>query len=106
MGKASQEKSSGKDALRLDLASFLPNFVHIKSANSNDAKEARTVCAGIKDGEIVVFDKAYVDFKHLYELLLRGVFWVTRTKDNMRYEVVGKHMDPHGNIISDTVIRH
>lgn len=25
-------------------------------------------CANLKDGEIVVFDKAYVDFKHLFEL--------------------------------------
>ncbi len=103
--KHRRRKAAAKMHLRLDLASFLPNFVHIKSANSNDAKEARTVCAGVKDGEIVVFDKAYVDFKHLYELLLRGVFWVTRTKDNMLYEVVGQHMEPSGNIISDTVIR-
>ena len=49
------------------------------------------VCAGISAGEIVVFDKADVDFKHLHELLLRGVFWVTRAKDNMQYEVVGQH---------------
>lgn len=102
--KHRRRKAAAKMHLRLDLASFLPNFVHIKSANSNDAKEAITVCAGIKDGEIVVFDKAYVDFKHLHELLLRGIFWVTRTKDNMRYEVMGQHMEPKGNIIRDIII--
>jgi len=31
-----------------------------------------------------------VDFEHLRDLQERGVFWVTRAKDNMAYEVVGK----------------
>ena len=55
---------------------------------SNDAQEARAVCAGIAAGELVGFDTAYVEFKHLYELLLRGVFWISRAKSNMQYEVV------------------
>ena len=41
----------------------------------------------IKAGEIVVFDKAYCDFKHLATLNERGVFWVTRAKDNIKYEI-------------------
>lgn len=80
--------------LRLDLRSFLPKFVLVKSAGRDDAKEAREVCAGISAGEIVVFDKAYVDFKHLYELMLRGIFWITRAKDNMQYGVVGQQSIP------------
>ena len=83
----------------------MPNFILIKSAKSNDAKEARTVCAGIKDGEIVTFYKAYVDVKHLYELFMRGISRVTRTKDNMVYEVTGQHMEATGHIIRDVVIR-
>ena len=103
--KHRRRKAAAKMHLRLDLASFLPAFILVKSAKNNDAKEARTVCANIKDGEIVTFDKAYVDFKHLYELLKRGVSWVTRTKDNMKYEVVGRHMAPKGNILRDVVIK-
>lgn len=103
--KHRRRKAAAKMHLRLDLASFLPNYVHIKSANSNDAKEARTVCGEIKEGEIVVFDKAYVDFKHLYELSLRGISWVTRAKDNMQYEVVGQHMEAKENVIRDVLVR-
>ena len=102
--KHRRRKAAAKMHLRLDLSSFLPVFVHIKSAKSSDSKEARTVCAGIKEGEIVVFDKAYVDFKHLYELLLRGISWVTRAQDNMKYKVVGQHMEAKGNIIRDVII--
>jgi hypothetical protein len=48
------------------------------------------LCAGIKSGEIVLFDKGYVDFGHLRDLDERGAFWVTRAKDNMAYDVVRK----------------
>ena len=34
-------------------------------------------------GEGVVFDKAYVDFDHIFDLNMRGVWWVTRANDNM-----------------------
>jgi hypothetical protein len=102
--KHRRRKAAAKMHLRLDLHSFLPSFALVKAASSNDAKEARAVCAGIAAGEIVVFDKAYVDFMHLYELLLRGIFWVSRAKSNMQYEVVGQHSKPGGNIIRDVKI--
>ena len=103
--KHRRRKAAAKMHLRLDLRSFLPSFILVKSAGSNDAKEARTVCAGINAGEIVVFDRAYVDFKHLYELLQRGVFWITRAKTNMAYEVVGQHSAAEGNILRDVTIK-
>jgi hypothetical protein len=103
--KHRRRKAAAKMHLRLDLRSFLPSFVLVKSAGSNDAKEAWAVCAGISAGEIVVFDKAYVDFKHLNSLRRRGVFWVTRAKDNMQYETVGQHSAPRGNILRDDIIR-
>jgi len=50
----------------------------------------------------VVFDKAYVDFKHLEVLDARGVSWVMRAKDNMLYEVMGQHAtgrrEPHDTV--------
>ena len=58
------------------------------TARHNDAKRAREVCAGIQAGEIVIFDKAYVDFAHLADLSLREVFWVTRAKENLNFRVV------------------
>ena len=66
--------------LRLDLHSFLPEFVLVKSASTNDLAQSYEVCAGVRAGEIVVFDKAYVGYEHLYSLTERGVFWVTRAK--------------------------
>src|SRR5438034_369976 len=73
---------------------------------SNDAKRARELCAGIKAGEIVIFDKAYVDFAHLADLSLREVFWVTRAKDNLSFRVVRKFQDGAcGKILRDDLIQ-
>ena len=86
-----RRKAAAKMHTALDMRSFLPNFVIVKAAKDSDPKTAWELCASMKDGEIAVFDKAYVDFKHLNALDGRGVFWVTRAKDNMVYEVVGQH---------------
>ncbi len=45
-------------------------------------------CADLKSGEIALFDKGYVDFGHLRDLDGRGIFWVTRAKENLAYEGV------------------
>jgi len=69
-------------------------------------KRAREVCAAIREGEIVVFDRAYVDFSHLADLSARGVFWVTRAKSNMQFRVEKKlQHGTVGNILRDDIIR-
>jgi hypothetical protein len=103
--KHRRPKAAAKMHLRLNLQSFLPQCVIVKAANTHDSTEAKELCATISAGEIVVFDKAYVDFKHLSHLNNRQVFWVTRSKDNMSYEVVGQHTSPKGKIIRDDKIK-
>lgn len=88
--KHRRRKAAAKCHLRLDLHSFLPRFAIIDSAGEHDAKRAEQLCAGIRAGEIVIFDKAYVDFSHLFDLHRRGVFWVTRAKDSLAYRVLKK----------------
>ena len=102
--KHRRRKAAAKCHLRLDLHSFLPRFAIIDTARDNDAKRSRELCAGIRAGEIVVFDKAYVDFAHLFDLLQRGVFWVTRAKENMAYRVLKALPVPKGNILRDELI--
>jgi len=102
--KHRRRKAAAKCHMQLNLQNFLPQFAIVKNASTHDSTEAYSLCANLKSGEIAVFDKAYVDFKHLYELDSRGVFWVTRAKDNMAYRVVKQHTKPKGNIISDDLI--
>ena len=88
--KHRRRKAAAKTHMRLNLQSLLPSFVIIDTAKEHDNKRARELCAGVKSGEIVLFDKGYVDYGHLRDLDVRGAFWVTRAKDNMAYDVVKK----------------
>ena len=76
--------------MRLDLHSLLPRFVLVESAKAADSIRAAELCAGVKPGEIVIFDRAYVDFVHLGVLNADGVFWVTRSKESVCLQVVKK----------------
>ena len=103
--KHRRQKAAAKLHLRLDLQSFLPSFVIVDIAKHNDNKRAREMCAGIGAGEIVLFDKAYVDFPHLFDLNNRGIFWVTRSKDNMKSRCMKRRLkQPQGKILRDDEI--
>ncbi|MFV0535104.1 MAG: IS4 family transposase [Cumulibacter sp.] len=103
--KHRRRKAAAKLHLRLDLQSFLPGFAVIEEASHHDDTRAPALCAGLQAGEIALFDKAYVHFAHLFALTRRGVWRVTRAKDNMAYRVVKKlQAKPSGKILRDDLI--
>ena len=100
-----RRKAAAKLHLRLNLQCFLPAFAIVDTAAHNDSRRARELCAGLETGEIVVFDKAYMAFAHLFDLTDRGVFWVTRAKDNMTCRVQKRLVKkPSGKILRDDLI--
>ena len=103
--KHRRRKAAAKCHMRLDLQSLLPRFAIIDTAKENDAKRARELCGGLRAGEIVLFDKAYVDFSHLHEMTQRGVYFVSRAKDNLAYRCVKRlQKKPQGKILRDDLI--
>ena len=103
--KHRRRKAAAKCHMLLDAQTFLPRFAVVKSASSHDSVVARTLCSGLRDGEFVIFDKAYVDFTHLFELMHRGILWVTRKKTNMAYRIVKKLKVTHKSIVLDAKIK-
>ena len=101
--KHRRRKAAAKLHLRLNLQTFLPSFAVIEEGSHHDSSRMMALCAGLQAGEIAVFDKAYVHFKHLFSLTEIGVFWVTRAKDNMCYHVCKKRK-VSGNIVRDDEI--
>ena len=94
--KPRRRKAAAKCHVRLNLQTFLPQFALVATAGEHD---------NIQPGEIVIFDKAYLDFAHLADLAMREVFWVTRAKDNLQGRVVCKlQAGPDGNILRDDLI--
>lgn len=103
--KHRRRKAAAKCHLRLDLQSFLPRCAIIDTAKHHDSTKTRSLCAALEPGEIAVFDKAYNKFRHLFELTQRGVWWVGRAKDNMKYKVVRTlETTGHKRILRDEVI--
>jgi len=103
--KHRNKKAAAKCHMQIKLNSFLPNFAIIKAANTHDSTEAKELCANLVAGEVALFDKAYVDYSHLFHLNKRGVFWVTRAKENMTYQVVEEISEAKGNILKDQKIK-
>jgi hypothetical protein len=104
--KHRRRKAAAKCHVRLNLQSFLPAFAIVDTAREHDNVRARELCAGIQAGEIVIFDKAYLDFDHLNDLAMRDISWVTRAKDNLDYRVVRKlQQGQFGKILADEVIQ-
>ena len=85
-----RRKAAAKCHLRLSLRSLLPGFVVVGSAREADVARVRQLCAGLLAGEIVLFDKGYQWLAHFWELTQRGVFFVTRAKENVQLKVVKK----------------
>ena len=103
--KHRRRKAAAKTHLRLNLQSLLPQCVIVDTAREHDNRRARELCAALQPGEIVIFDKGYLDFGHLLHLDQRGVHWVTRAKENLRYEVVKKlPIQGHPRIMADELI--
>lgn len=101
--KHRRRKAAAKTHMRLNLQNLLPEFVIVDTAAEHDNKRARELCAGLKSGEIALFDKGYVDFAHLRDLDERGIFWVSRAKENMAY-TVAHTFKSEGKILKDEAI--
>jgi isoleucyl-tRNA synthetase len=103
--KHRRRKAAAKCHLRLNLQTFLPGCAIIDPARHHDSTRVHELCAALQPGEIVVFDKAYCDFEHLFHLQSRGVFWVTRAKDNMSFRRIRKRKPTHASILCDEEIQ-
>ena len=101
-GNHNRRKAAIKCHLRLSLRSLLPSFAFIDSAREHDVQRVRQLCAGLQRGEVVLCDKGYHLLAHFYELTQRGVFFVTRARENVLFKVVGRRARGHDpRILSD-----
>ena len=84
------QKAAARMHTVLDMRSFMPSVAIVKGARDSDPRTAWELCAGLRASEVVVFDRAYVDFRRLHALSGRGVVWVTRLKENILFESAGQ----------------
>lgn len=86
-----------------DHADYLPSYMRMTTAKTHDIKVARL--HQLNPGSIVPMDRAYNDFKLFGSWTEKGIYFVTRLKENALYQVVERCDVPQNrNIISDEVI--
>ena len=100
-----RKKAAAKTHMRINVGTMLPSFAVVEDAAHHDSQRAETLCAGLKDGDVLLADRAYVDLAFLFDLAQRGVFFVLREKKNMVFTVLEEraHKDPR--ILSDQTVR-
>lgn len=97
-------KGGVKVHVLLDHDDYMPSFALITKAKRHDRTVARRF--NLKPGSIVVFDRAYNDYKLFSQWTENGIFFVTRQKENAVYQVVEDRAVPQNRaILADQIIR-
>lgn len=84
-----------KGALKIhnlyDHSGCIPTFMVITEGRRHDVKVAKELDLPLMADSIVSVDRAYIDYKWLNSLSKSGVYFVTRAKKNINYEIIGQH---------------
>ena len=99
-----------KGALKIhnlyDHSGCIPTFMTVTDARQHDVKVAKKLDLPLMADSIVSVDRAYIDYKWLSSLNKSGVYFVTRAKSNINYEIIGQHeVNREKGLLFDYTIR-
>jgi hypothetical protein len=93
----------------LDHSGCLPSFLTLTDGRCHDVRVVKDQKYGFPQllpDSIITVDRGYYDFNWFYALHLNRVFFITRAKRNLKYEVTGQQQAPKNKgVISDQTIR-
>lgn len=103
LGKYS--KGAVKMHTLLDLRGSIPANLHVTDGKWHDSNELDEIVP--EPFAFYMMDKAYVGFIALFRFHKAGAYWISRPKDNMKYEVVNHclDIDPSTGICGDFIIK-
>lgn len=88
----------------LDLRGSIPTFIYISDGKYHDVNALDEIL--IIPDAIYVMDKAYIDFKRLYDLHESEAFYVIRAKDNLKFKAVAsRKIDKSTGLRCDQTIK-
>ena len=90
--KYKRTKGAVKLHMVLDNEGYLPCFAAITDGKSHDVTVGRTL--RFEPGTIVAMDKGYVDYEWWKQMTEGGVYFVTRFKQDLKYEIVAEREVP------------
>lgn len=89
----------------IDLRGNISVFIHITDERYHDSNVLDILV--VVPNAIYTMDKAYIDFEALARIDAEKAYFVTRAKDNMKYEIVSSHynIDTSTGLLEDHRIR-
>src|SRR3972149_8450842 len=97
-------KGAVKLHLQLDHRGCLPCWALVAEGSRHEVKAAQGV--SFAAGTIVALDRGYNDYRLFGRWTEEGVFFVTRAKEGMQYEIIKRRLVPESSdVICDEVIR-
>jgi putative transposase len=98
------KKAAFKLHLGLDHDGLIPAFAEVSEGLTAEMEVADTFA--FPKGSVLVFDRGYSRYTWHKQLTDKGLFWVTRARKGMLYEVVKTRPVAEGStIISDKIVR-
>jgi len=98
-------KAAFKLHVGLDHDGLIPAFVAVTAGKVSDQTQARSF--SFPRGSVVVFDKGYASYDWHASLARQGVSYVTRMRDNAKFQVVESHVTEAGaKVLSDETIAY
>lgn len=93
-----------KGAVKLHtvLTGLLPQCVIVTDGRTHDRQAVQDL--DFEPGDLLIFDRAYLDYAWLFRLHQGGVWFVTRLKSNSCYEVI-QSQAVSGPVLADELIR-
>ena len=97
-------KGALKIHLMIDHRGHLPSAAVITNGKKSDIKTARSL--RFEPDSIVVVDRGYIDYCWLHRLTCQDIWWVTRLKKNVNYQIIKRHkVEGNPGVTSDWTIR-
>jgi len=100
--KFRRTKGAVKLHLLLDHDGCLPCYAVLTEGKTHEIRVARAL--EFPPGAIVAMDRGFMDYDFLDSLENRGVFFVTRLKDNAVFQTESIVCEPNDNILADEII--
>jgi hypothetical protein len=98
-------KGAVKLHLLLDHDGYFPTYAYISNGKKHDVTIARKV--PLLPGSVVTMDRGYNDYKLFGYWTEKGIFFVTRMKENADYTVIEDMIPPmNRNVLSDQLIQY
>jgi len=96
-------KAAFKLHVGLDHDGLIPAFIAVTAGKVSDQTQARSF--EFPRGSVVVFDKGYASYEWHASLSQQGVSYVTRMRDNAKFQVIESHAtEAGGSVLSDETI--